>query len=112
MQCELQHAEGIGVADFACRKRRGKWTMAFAPCADYNLANAVLRIEFAVRILACEPLIVMIVPHEDERRMSGVEVIPKRLYFWIIPVLRAGTEEGLVPVRGDTRGRMRLQICS
>ena len=112
MKREFEDAEGVGVADFAREERCAERAMILAAGAYDEFADSVREIRLPVGILRRKALVVVIVTIHDHRRVSGVEVLPKRLHLEVVAMRAAGTEERLVPVRESAGGGMRLQVLA
>ena len=63
--------------------------MALATGADDEFADAVSGIGHAAGILRGESLVIVIVAVDDDCSVRGIEIIPERLHFRIVPVFRA-----------------------
>ena len=67
------------------------------------------RVAIAVRLLAREPLVVVVVAVDDHVGAGRVERPPERLDLRMVAV-GAGAEQRVVPVRGDAARRVRGQV--
>ena len=92
MEREFQNAVGVRIADFACWQRRREWAMALAAGAGHDFPDSTRRVGLAFGILRREPLVIVIVPVDDDGGSRLIQVLPECLHFWIVAMLRAGTE--------------------
>src|SRR5579864_1042237 len=113
LQREFENSEGRGVANFTVGFRRlGKWPVIFSAGADDEFANAALRVRGGIGCLRREALVVVIVAANDHVGIGIVKRLPQRLYFKVIAMGTAGTEERLVP-KGQRAGHgMRGKISA
>src|SRR6478752_146708 len=111
-QRELDHAVRFVVADLAVRLRPLELVEAAAARADDELADA-FRSGLAVGILRREPLVVVVVPVDDDVDAAVVERVPDvqhvRRLAQVLPV-RARAEHRDVPVGQHARRVMRRQV--
>ena len=84
--------------------------MVLAARADDEFTNSARRIGFALRILRRKPLVIVVVPIDDDTGFGGVQILPEGLHFEIIAMFRAGTKQRLVPIGKRAYGRVRPQI--
>src|SRR5580658_310149 len=66
MEREFQNAVGVRIADFACWQRRREWAMALAAGAGHDFPDSTRRVGLAFGILRREPLVIVIVPVDDD----------------------------------------------
>ena len=92
MERKFQNAVRVRIADFACGQRRRERAMALATSAGHEFPYAACRISLAFGILQRETLVIVIVPVDDNGGSRFVQVLPERFHFWIVAVLRSGTE--------------------
>ena len=81
---------------------RGEGAGLPAAGADHELADAVLRIGLAGRVLRRETLVVVVVPRQHDVRSGGVEGPPERVEGGVVAVRPRG-EAGVMPV-GERAG--------
>jgi hypothetical protein len=89
---KFQNAVGVRIADFASGQRRRERAMALATGTGHDFSDAVRNVGLAFGILRRETLVIVIVPVDYDSGSRFVQVLPERLHFWIVAVLRAGTE--------------------
>lgn len=99
-ESELQHAVGFVVADFAVGLGVAERGVATAARADDKLADAVVGVGIAFRILRGEAFVGMFVAGEDDVCVGVVEILPEGAQFGMLGVFweEAAAEESVVAV--------------
>src|SRR5439155_26118261 len=93
---ELEDTVRRVVADFAVGRGSFEFVHAAAAGADDGLANAALRIEFALVVLRRETLVVVVVAAQHDVRAGLEQHAPHVAHRWIAAV-RTGAESGDMP---------------
>src|SRR6266511_2022884 len=113
VQGELQHTVRVGVAYLAVRLGRAELVVAGPARPDHELADAACGVEYAVRALRREALVVVVVAGEHYLGIRRVQRLEDRSHLGGVAMLAAGREQGLVPVRelapAGRRGQVRAQ---
>ena len=109
MKCQLQHAEGAGLTDFAVRSWIAECASVAAARTRDELADSSLWVATAIWILSRKALVVMIVAVDHHVSISLVQSLPYRFHFRGIAVC-PGAEQWMVPVGEGTGGRMRGKV--
>src|ERR1700747_585002 len=97
MEGYLQNTEGVGIPNLGRRKRRGERAMipSAGPSDEFPDAS---RVRLAIRILRREPLVVVVVSVDHDRRPSLIQVHPERFHLGVIPMLCPRAEKRFVPI--------------
>src|SRR4051812_20779314 len=109
MQAQLQDPEGVVVGRLDIGRRVGQRDVVGTAGADDELADTMLPIEGAIRVLERVALIVVIMSSQDNLRPRVIERLPQRLGVRVVGVF-AKAEAGMVPVGQGTGGGMGSQI--
>src|SRR5580704_589494 len=112
VESELQNTKGVGIANFACRKRRPEDSMILASGANDELPDSVLGVGLALWILRRESLVVVVVPVNYHGGVCLVQILPEVFHWGIISVPFSRAEQRFVPVCKRAHGRMRFQILT
>src|SRR5258708_1887253 len=85
-KCELQHPEGLPVADFAVRSGKANEVMTPAAGPGDDFADPVHGVRIALRVLWRKALIGMFVSGNNQGGVGGVQVFPELLQLWMYRV--------------------------
>jgi hypothetical protein len=110
MERELQDPVRGVVADLGGGKRRSIRVEALSSGSDHELADAVLGIGFPVRVLRCEPFVVVLVAAQREIHASLLERAPDVDHPRVVAVLGARREARVMPHRDGARRRVRGEV--
>src|SRR5438105_5779739 len=111
MQSQFKHPEGIVVRDFAVRLASGLDNVeASSAGARDELPYSKFWIRRAIRCLGSEPLIIMLVPVNNELSSVVVEGVPEGLHFMGASRSRAGAEPGVLPDSNRAVGRAGSEV--
>src|SRR5437870_5803731 len=109
VQGQLEHPEGLVVADLAVGIHPIDGVVAAPPSADDELPDTSHRVGPSVRVLRREALVVVIMTNEHDVGSRRVQLTPEAVGQLLVAVA-AGAESGVVPVGERALGAVSCQV--